>query len=88
MTVITEEGSSAPPAYALAQHAARPGRAGLLVGLQEPSAATSGHARWPHAPAWETAAQREHNQMQMHFVLVQPIVVHLGSTGDINHRKL
>lgn len=61
---------------------------GSFLGLQEASAATSGHACWPHAPAWETAAQREHNQMQMHFVLVQPTVVHLGSTGDINHRKL
>lgn len=88
MGVITRRDYSASPTYALAQHAARPGRAGLLYGLLEASAATSGCACWPRAPAWESAARSEHNQMQMHSVLVQPTVVHLGSAGDINHRKL
>lgn len=30
---------------------------GSIMGLLEPSAATSGRACWPYAPAWETAAR-------------------------------
>lgn len=43
---------------------------------------------WPAIPAAGTPAPKKHNQMQMHCVWVQPTAVHLGSTGDINHRKL
>lgn len=52
-----------------------------------------GHGDWASAATWAVPAVQDaclerHNQMQMHFVWVQPTVVHLGSTGDIHHRKL